>query len=237
MTQLHIDTARIIGTTTGNELLGDTPELLDMVQAFLATPQFPEHAFDSLPYIGGGRNSIVRQFGDIAVKISTPTTGKNGWEYTANSSTENLFHQHLFLRTLDSHLVDAANLTVPDQLIAIKSKNKPHYVSFQQYMAGWQSLKSWIQQDAQNTLSVEELRHHVQNRIKASVHHPLMRLGLNDIGLHRWSQLNAGNILIEPSAIDYTKSQLCIIDQPGYGISSSVAINGLRLTRQAPRSD
>lgn len=90
-------------------------------------------------------NSEVREVDGMAVKLSTETTGRSAW-LSGTSAPENLLDQFRFMDTLATYFGDNAEVTAPDQYLALRSRSGA-YLSVQQYMDGWQSLQSWIDGD------------------------------------------------------------------------------------------
>ncbi len=221
----------VLGTESGLERVASSPQLLELLSRYCVTDGKPEACFVGIPSIGTGCNSEVWEVDGMAVKLSTETTGRSAW-LRGPTAPENLLNQFRFMDALAVYFGNNAEVTAPDQYLALRS---PHgaYLLVQQYMGGWQSLQSWI--DGRPTLMDDPapIVAGVKERIKSNTRNPLIRLGLDDLGLPRQRPLYTKNILVPSDTECADETQICIIDQPSRRLCGHVAVAGLRVAARA----
>ena len=214
--------AQILGTEAGFDRVATSPQLLELLGQFCVATTEPEACFANATYIGTGYNSEIREVDGMAIKLSTDTTGQRAW-LLGTSKPENLLNQFRFMSTLAAYFSNNAEVTAPEQYLALRSRSGS-YLSVQQYMNGWQSLQSWL--DTHSNQATPILAN-VKGRIKNNVNNPLIRLGMEDLGLHRWQALHTKNIMVPGDAEEADEVQLCIIDQPSQRVYGRLAVAGL----------
>ncbi len=205
-------------TEQGRDWLDSSPEFLDLVLQLqnYKDPLAVECAFkQQSAFIGEGRHSTVGEFGGIAIKLATSRTGEQGTKY-GPASFENLVHQFVFLSILDEYLSSRAGDTiqVPKQYFAFKMSNG-YYLRGEQYLQNDWTLLShrfatmdWTSGEQQTAADS------IKQRIKDLVKSPLLRFGLNDLGLTSKSRLRTDNIFIDSSTDALAEAKFCIVDQP-----------------------
>jgi len=219
--------AHVISTEAGLERVSASPQLLELLGQFCVADSRPEEVFRGIPSIGMGCNSEVHEVDGMAVKLSTDTTGRSAW-LLGNSEPENLLNQFRFMDALATYFDGNTEVTAPDQYVALRTRHGA-FLSVQQYMDGWQSLQSWLDGQVVPQDNPAPILAAVKDRIKGNVDHPLIRLGLEDLGLHKWRPLHTKNILVPSDTDRADEAQLCIIDQPSQRLYGHLAVAGLRV--------
>lgn len=205
---------------TDQELPSD---LVAMCQEFVERGKDrPQEAFADLPLLGYGRYSEVRAAGDLAIKISTPNTGKTRFP----GAPENLTNQAYLLKGLGHWLDDktGGGIQTPEQHKVLKTNGGN--VLIQENMIGWSSLRQVLIAKKANPdhPRYKEITEVVRERIASALYGLplLMRAGLDDV--YSAGGLNPGNVLVSGEYGDPATAPLCLIDQPnGNGTKGRVA--------------
>lgn len=218
-------------TPAGMQLLDRSPLLQEVVRDFIRTGDLSKESMDRLAFVAHGSRSEVRGAGDVAIKLSTPYTGRGGWERPDGTTTpEDQVLQHEFLLALEQHLRGNSDgsVRVPKQYFALRSP-KGTFLRAEELMIGWHDLdyhKRTLPTDEQKA----ELFDYVKERINTAMGRTALRLGLGDLGLGKDKKLHGNNVLVPKNSLD-TPKEFCIIDQPNQRVVPSVALLVSRLAR------
>ena len=215
--------SKIIYTGQGLELIRSNPTLNDSIKGYLRTKYNSEEIFKSYSRIGSGNNSVVHNIGNVAIKISTGSTGYLAYKHNTNIKPENLLLQTQFLHLLGAQFKkkEVKNLHVPEQFLAIKTRHG-NFLSLHENLVSLQSLFSWIYDHDISYEDELELNEQIKARIECSLGNMALRFGVNDLGLKNNERLGTKNILIPSDTTDPLIAPITIIDQPSRGLANII---------------
>jgi hypothetical protein len=207
---------------SGLRWIEENPEFVERVGKFCAPePGTPEDAFDDYPFIGMGQNSDVRSLGDVAVKVSTYTTGKRAHELGFGVRPEDLIGQFKLLSALGEYLEDSHDVTVPRQHFALSTS--VGNIRGETHMVGWSTLETLVIKRKYTRQEEDDIYVRTKERLNKAIGNPLLRIGL-DLGIGKKELIKSKNILM-PDDCDPETGKLCIIDQPAsYKFSGRLAV-------------
>lgn len=209
--------SNLVYTEIGEAWATANPEFLDVAELMCACTAAEEPLRECSTYIGSGIYSEVRSFGAAAIKVSSATTGKKTSRMGERGKPEHLVNQFLFLshfgEKLD-HMTDG-EITTPDQYLAFKTPYG-NYVRVEEHMRTWITISDFnAKLNLQFTPEEGKNNKTVKARLISTLRDPVMRMGLNDLGLEKNEHLHSKNVMIPDNTIDIHSAPLCIIDQPG----------------------
>lgn len=222
--------AVIEATPRGFELAERTPHLRDVIDSVVNSSQHPEDYLQRDPrfsFLGSGVRSHAYAAGDVAVKLSSRTTGMEAYNF-GSTTPENLLRQYRVLRALGKYLEGTTDeIITPRQHFAIQPLSHRHSLMLQEYMHGWQPLRSWLLgQNPGNTqvsdADMPDIIGPIHQRLTNALSKCPFRLAINDLLKQPPGRMNCGNVLIPRHTEDPTTARLCIIDQPSVGISGQL---------------
>jgi hypothetical protein len=203
------------------------------MDSFCSAETYAEMQFSDADFIGMGDNSEVWSIDGVAIKVATPTTGRRSWR-KGRDSPEDLIDQFIFMKVLGDHLDPESDVLTPIQHFALQTPGG-NYLRAEEYMETWSPIGHWLHDRGHSIHDVQEDLASVKTQIARSIGSPILRFGLNDLGLGKDHRLHTENILVPSSATDISEAPLCIIDQPTHGIVGKTAAGVLR--RIANRSE
>ncbi len=184
-------------------------------------------------FIGAGINSIVWEAEDIAIKLSSRTSG-NKFRRGATNKPENLLDQFEFLDYFKKYLEYKSDGTIctPDQYFAIRNQ-KGEFLKAEELMTDWSTVVEISQShnldEHEHALFLEQTK----NKINEQIGSPIIKLGLSDSGVGKNKILHGGNILMPKDTVDLDNPKICIIDQPAIGIKGKLAVSIIKQINSA----
>lgn len=197
-------------TPQGYELLESSTELQLLTRAYCETKEYAEDLVTSSgSEIGIGGSAELRCVAGVAIKASTPTSGKY-----KSGSPENLVRQSEFLNKLGADLAARGHrdITVPEQYFGLRTASGNTLLA-QEYMEGWQSLEAWLKEYGYTQGNRYEIASPVTQRLKHALGDSALKYGVRDLIVH--GTVNRENVLV-PKDSDPVTAPLCIIDQHPY---------------------
>ena len=222
-------------TEAGMALLEGDAALQEAIAQYSTVMSNPEDSIGRAggTHVGMGDNSQVWNFNGVAIKASSPTTGRNVWRYGISFKPEDLLGQFVYLDALGRHLDDRTQgeIITPAQHFALRTKGG-NYLLGQQFMDGWTSLGTWTRDRRYDSMEREDFLSRIQARIVAGVGYTVLRPGVVDLHLGRRKTLHVGNVLIPKDTTSPETARLCIIDQPSQGLFGRIGVLAARAMRQ-----
>jgi len=222
--QIQMESIKSQTTESGLEVLSNNPKILAIINRFNESSIKAEDELRSEEYLGTGNHSAVWSIDNIAIKVSSDTTGRIAWKHAKNTGPENLISQLRFLDSFRSYLASNSDgyITVPEQYFAFKNKDGD-YIKGEEAMVGWRPINSMVNERCRTDDERAFVYDQTKSRIKNYLSSTFIRLGLTDIGLEPRTQLHGGNILLPHDTQDIINAPVCIIDQPSKGIKGKIA--------------
>lgn len=226
-------------TPEGLELLESSEQLQSLVTRFGDAEHYAHNALynpDRSMSLGTGANAEVWRVDGVAVKASTPMSGKEAKRIKEPVKPEDLIGQFDFMRALGIDLKQRGHddVIVPEQYFALRSQGSD-YLLAQQYMEGWQSVGTWAADRGYGIggRNPEVIFNPLRNRLRAALGSSALKRGVNDMGIWGSSPFHGGNLLMQRDS-DSLEGPLCIIDQPSRGLRAKMGIAAARkiLSRQ-----
>ena len=193
--QIQMESYKSQTTESGIEILKDNPKILSIINRFNDDSIYAEKELRSEKHLGTGNHSTVWSVGNIAVKVSSHTTGRIAWKHAKNTGPENLISQLKFLDSFKNYLASNSDgyITVPEQYFAFKNRNGD-YIKGEQAMVGWRSINSIMNESDLTEDEMSYVYGQTKSRIKDYLSSSFIRLGLTDVGLEPRNKLHGGNI-------------------------------------------
>lgn len=230
--------ADMVVTPQGEALLNDSPVLQAAILGYASRTTGPAQdalrGMDGLTFVGEGDNSQVWRAGDTAIKVNTPTTGREYYRYVTPVKPEDLIGQTTFMHALAVDLAARSvdDISVPQQHLALRTTTGDQ-LSVQEYVDGWTSWFDWTSRRKMDAVSTIDLREHLKLRIIGAMGGSALAVGVSDLGLRRNAKLHGGNVLVPSDCESAADAPLCIIDQPSKGIRGKL---GLVMARHVLRA-
>jgi hypothetical protein len=237
---LHdFESADLVTTPQGAEWLEENPDFMDLLEAYCSTVDEPETLFniEGVNHIGWGSNSLVVEYGGLALKLSTPSTGRQAWDRGDPVKPEDMIGQLRFLDGLGEHLAKGkSNVSTTEQYLAL---NGPFgNLRLEEHKIGYATLgrtlfdrlhnnknqRFTIDEEVEIIKKERQANKIVRTRVGNAVGHTVFALGM-DFG----RRLHNDNVLV-PVGVDIPEDgPLCVIDQPSRNIFGSFAMSALSI--------
>jgi hypothetical protein len=211
-------------TNSGIEILSKNEKIYNILGKFCISSNLAESELRGEKYLGSGNHSAVWSIDDIALKISSHSTGKIAWKNPARSKPENLIRQLSFLELFKKYNDSSSDgyITVPEQYFAFRNIDGD-YIKGEEDMIGWKQIKSVCDDQGIVEQDRTEIYESKKSEINNYLNKTYMKYGLTDLGLKSGAMLHGGNILLPENTRDISNSPVCIIDQPSRGIRGKIA--------------
>lgn len=227
----RLPVAKLVGTPDGMDILANNPDLHAGVMGFAKQPDSADLNIPNLEWVGSGNYSHVWAAGDIAIKLSTHTTGKAYYQTGDPGWPENLIGQFTFMTALGHRLQDHGDgsVGIPDQYFALKTGDG-RFLTAQRFLRETVPLYHWQERHGYTNNSPEHLASDeaIWGRLVRSVGQTTLRAGMCDV-LRPGRTLQNSNVLVPAGGVDAATGPLYIIDQPSRGVAGKLAVEAARL--------
>jgi hypothetical protein len=200
----------LIATPDGIQWLQDHEPFVETMAGFTNTEKDTELFFNDKPevlHVDMGSNSSVFSVDGVALKMSTPYSGRQSYEQSKPVRHENLFNQFTFAITLADKLKDQSDIMTPKQYFALHSPVGNLRVE-ELIPPNWTTFGKLATDGGFTNERTNEMNQVVKNRI-IKVAGRLMTASM-DFDQTRRNH----NVLVEETAIAPENAPLYIIDQP-----------------------
>lgn len=223
---MSVDTYRLpsiaadasVASPGGIDIFESNIGLQEFVARFCAAPEDAVHFVTERNFLGQGRYSDLCIVGGVAVKLSTPNTGREAHTRRVKTLTEDLFAQHDFMSEIDFWLRGRPEngVIVPQQYFAIR-KGKG-YLQAMQLMSGFEHFKKWLGRRGENLENWHDTHAVVHRRIVAAFVGSNLLESMSDIyeperERDHPNELHTKNIMMQVGDLDPETATICIIDQ------------------------
>lgn len=219
-----------VASEQGLSLLESRDDIRDIVSAVCDKPDNPESCFSEYPFLAQGNNAMVWNVGNVAVKLVTPTSGRDSWNKGQSTKPDDLVGQFAFMSRLGRHLKNdsAKSISVPDQYLALRTTDGNGLLAME-YLEQQSTLVELMLKRKYGKEEQNEIYRGVQTRLRKAIGSSALKLGVHDLGIGATSRLQGNNVMV-PRDTEYPeKAPLCIIDQPKRGMAGRVAADLARV--------